>query len=136
MSSFKEKIIHVAQIHTQNQGRQYLLLIQKEPYHYIWFSLDSHKIKHETTVWGATPEDAILAAYKAWEYEQFQTLRCGFRFTLPERDEVGTNALFHQMVSSYDSSSGIYFDDEVGCNCIVQNASNEARSFWKYLKEA
>ena len=135
MNPFKIKLIHVACILVQNQGRIYLFLRQIEPYRYIWFREDQAGTETETAIWGGTTEDAILAAYKAWNSNEIRTLNCGFRYTLPERDEVGTNALFHQMISSYSSGTGVYFDEELGSNCIVQNASIEARKFWKRLQE-
>ena len=63
-------------------------------------------------------------------------MHCGFRYTLPERDEHGLNALFNQMVASYSSSNGVYFEQELGHPCIVQNASIQARLLWKKLKQA
>jgi hypothetical protein len=135
MTPFKIKLIHVAHIQVQNQGLIYLLLRQIEPFRYIWFREDHQGVESETPIWGGTTEDAILAAYKAWRSDYYRTLHCGFRYTLPERDEVGTNALFHQMVSSYSSASGVYFDEELGSNCIVQFASIEARNFWARLQQ-
>ena len=135
MNQFKPKLIHVACIQVQNQGKKYLLLRQIEPFRYIWFLEDQPGVETETAIWGGTWEEALLAAYKTWWTDYFKTLNCGFRYTLPERDEVGTNALFHQMVSSYSSSSGVYFDEELGSNCIVQFASIEARNFWTRLQQ-
>lgn len=135
MNQFKPKLIHVARIRVKNQGSPYLFLRQTEPYCYIWFREDQPGKEEKTPIWGGTAEEAILAAYKAWSIDDMRTLHCGFRYTLPERDEVGTNALFHQMVSSYSSASGIYFDEEVGFNCIVQFASHEARDLWKRLQQ-
>lgn len=127
------KIIHIACIYLHQQGRLYLFLRQMDPYRYLWFREEQPGVEVDTTVWGGTAEEALLAAYQAWSYNEIRTIHCGFRYTLPERDEVGTNALFHQMVSSYSSSSGVYFDEEVGSNCIVQFASTEAREIWKRL---
>jgi len=123
----KPKLIHVACIYVQGKGKQYLFLRQIEPYHYIWFHEVSAKTENETTVWSATVEEAIISAYQVWKHQEIRTLHCGFRYTLPERDEVGTNALFHQMAASYASMNGIYFDEDLGSNCIVQFASIEAR---------
>jgi hypothetical protein len=132
---FKPKLIHVARIHLQGKGRIYLFLRQIEPYRYIWFREEQAGTEAETPVWGGTAEEALIAAYKAWNHDYIHPLHCGFRYTLPERDEVGTNALFHQMVASYSSMSGIYFDEELGSNCIVQFASVEARNLWKRLQQ-
>ena len=136
MSESIPKLIHAAQIKVQNQGSHYLFLRQLEPFRYIWFLEDlANGRETETSLWGGSAEDAILTARKAWALEYFRPLHCGFRYTLPERDEVGTNALFHQMVSSYASLSGIYFDEELSSNCIVQNASLEARHLWQRLHQ-
>lgn len=136
MDLTKAKLIHIAYIQVQNQGKIYLFLRQIEPFRYIWFYEDQHGIETETATWGGTYEEAFLAAYQTWKLDDIQTLNCGFRYTLPERDEVGSNALFYQMVSSYSSMTGVYFDEELGSNCIVQNASIEARNIWKRLEQS
>jgi len=61
-------------------------------------------------------------------------VNCGFRYTLPERDEHGYNALFHQMAASYATSNGVYFDEESGNNCFVNFASEEAKNLLKVLQ--
>lgn len=129
------KLIHVASIRPQKQGIVYLFLKQMDTYRYVWFREDEPGIETETSIWGGTAEEAIAAALKYWKIDLIETLNCGFRYTLPERDEVGHNALFHQMISSYSSSNGIYFDEELGANCTVNNASLEARLLWKRLQE-
>lgn len=125
------KLIHVAFIHLPTQGRQYLLLKQVDPLRYTWFIEEAAGQEKDTSIGGITPEEALVAARKAWRQQEFRTLNCGFRYTLPERDEVGTNALFHQMAASYASLNGVYFDEELGSNCFVQNASLEARQLAK-----
>jgi len=84
-----------------------------------------------TTVSGETVEEAMRLAARHWQKDSFTTVICGFRYTLPERDEHGINALFHQMVASYSSMNGVYYDEELGNNCFVQNASDEAIRLWK-----
>jgi hypothetical protein len=127
-------LIHIATIKQQNLGTVYLFLRQLDPYRYVWFLETQPKQEVETEIWGATTEEAIAAARKQWQFDEFQTLNCGFRYGLPERDEVGANALFHQMAASYASMTGVYFDQEVGHNCIVQNASNQAKNLLQRLK--
>lgn len=129
MSEFKPKLIHAAKIRLANRQIGILFLKQLEPFRFVWFQEEK-----ETEIWGGTCEEAMLAAYKKWRVEEFQPFNCGFRYTLPERDEVGSNALLHQMISSYNSMNGVYFDEELGSNCIVQNASSEARKLWKKLQ--
>lgn len=135
MNSTYPKLIHIARIQLQDRGLTYLFLRQVEPYRYLWFQDDQSGKEVETTIWGGTTEDALLAAYRTWRDAEIRPIHCGFRYTLPERDEVGINALFHQMVASYSSMNGIYFDEELGSNCIVQFASNEARDLWKRLQQ-
>lgn len=131
----KGPLIHVAEIQEQNKGKRYLFLRQLDPYRYVWFKEESPGNEIETVIWGANTEEAIYAARKAWKNELFRTLNCGFRYTLPERDEHGSNALFYQMAASYSSMNGVYFEDELGSNCIVHNASMEARDLWKRLQQ-
>lgn len=133
-STFKPKLIHVARIQAQNKGKLYLFLRQIEAYHYVWFCEEKPGTEIETSIWGGTTDEALHAGYRAWQIDHIFPLNCGFRYTLPERDEVGTNALFHQMAASYSSSSGVYFDEELSSNCIVQFASIEARDLWKRLQ--
>ena len=78
--------------------------------------------------------EAIYAAEKKWKADFFALLHCGFRYTLPIRDETGTNAHFHQMAKSYSSSNGRYFDEEVGHMCFVDFASDEALEFWRKIR--
>lgn len=126
--------IHAASMFVQNEGIHYVFLRKLESYRYIWFRETAFGVETETPIWGGSAEEAILSAYRTWKNEGIRFLHCGFRYTLPERDEVGTNALFHQMAASYSSSNGIYFDEEVSSNCIVQFASTEARDLWKRLQ--
>ncbi|MDP1879830.1 MAG: hypothetical protein Q8K60_02680 [Parachlamydiaceae bacterium] len=127
------KIIHVGKIFSSHQS--YVLLKKLEPFRYVWF-LKNHQNQEDaqTEIWGGTPEEAIQAGRRFWKHHEFNLLHCGFRYTLPERDEIGTNALFHQMLASYESMTGVYFDEELGSNCIVNLASQEARDFAKSLQ--
>lgn len=127
------KLIHVGKIFSPNQS--YILLKKLDAFQYVWF-IKSHDNQEDiqTEIWGGTPEEAIQAGRKFWKYNEFNLLHCGFRYTLPERDEIGTNALLHQMLASYESMNGVYFDEELGSNCIVNLASQEARNFSKSLQ--
>lgn len=127
------KLIHIAHVYLKNEGHAYLFLRKMDPYRYMWFQQNHLGAEVETSVWGGTVEETILAAYKEWKYQSIRMVHCGYRYTLPERDEVGTNALFHQMAASYSSMSGIYFDEDLEFNCIVQNASSEARELLKRI---
>jgi hypothetical protein len=128
------KLIHAAKVYAKGSGWNTLLLRLVDPFRYVWFQENQLGDETETPIWGGSADEAILAAHKAWKADHFRTLNCGFRYTLPERDEIGTNALFHQMVNSYASMNGVYFDEELGHNCFVQNASDEARELSHRVK--
>lgn len=131
------KLIHIARRQGKNGITHYLFLRQVQPRLLIWHEqVDANKPKElETEVSGETVGEAMRNARKQWKNDAFRTVICGFRYTLPERDEHGCNALFHQMVASYNTPNGVYFDEEVGHNCIVNFASQEARDLWKILQK-
>lgn len=133
METKEPKLIHAAIIHTKGRGAVHLLLREVKPSHYVWFQESETEEESQTLVEAPNIEEAIRLAKSNWKDESFRTLNCGFRYTLPERDEHGINALLYQMGSSYASFNGVYFDDELGCNCVVQNASHEAKLFWKKM---
>jgi hypothetical protein len=122
------KLMHIAKIFSDAGSYSYLLLKQLNPHLYSWFSLNKNNEEIETSVSGSTVEEAIQKARIHWRKDSFKTIQCGFRYTLPERDEHGMNAYFHQMEASYRSMNGVYFDEELGHNCFVQNASEEAKN--------
>lgn len=124
------KIIHIAKISDSQKKMAYLLLRQKAPHEFVWYTEDN--IPSE--VKGATIQSAIQNAYKYWKLSNISMVNCGFRYTLPERDEHGNNALYCQMALSYSSPLGIYYDEELGHNCIVNFASDEAKDLLKRLK--
>lgn len=127
-----KNLIHIGCIFKKG-GNRYLFLRKLDPHTFSWFEFENGE-EVETPIRGIHIEEALQLANKHWKNEYFRTLICGFRYTLPERDEHGINALFHQMVASYSSLNGVYFDEEIGCNCFVQNASEEAKNLWKQLK--
>jgi hypothetical protein len=126
----QRKVIHAGTL----QDGTYLLLRKEGPDNYTWWN-DTGTSETETGVTGKTIEEAIKAARNKWKNQSFRTVICGFRYTLPERDEHGVNALFHQMISSYSNPTGVYQDDELGHSCLVQAASDEALRLWKKLKQ-
>jgi hypothetical protein len=126
----QRKIIHAGCL---NDGT-YLLLRQEGPNTFRWW-IDAGAAEKETDVSANTVEEAIRLAHRKWKNEYFRTVICGFRYTLPERDEHGMNALFHQMVSSYSSPNSTYNDEELGHACQVHAASDEALRLWKKLKQ-
>lgn len=125
-------LVHIGKIFQRKWS--YLLLRKTAPREYQWFEMrDQQEVP--ANVVAENTEEAIRQAKRQWKHLNFTTLKCGFRFTLPERDEIGGNALFHQLAASYASVNGIYFDDEVGFNCIVNNPSREALAFLKYSND-
>lgn len=128
------KLIHAACILVPRKGKQSLFLREVEPHKFVWFENNGPE-ETPTDISGPSIEEALRRARKHWRLHFFRTINCGFRYTLPERDEHGLNALFYQMVASYNSSNGVYFDDELGHNCLVNFASQEARTLWQILKQ-
>lgn len=131
------KLIHVGFIHRPREGKRTLFLRMTSDQMYSWFEEKSPASGEETELTRRMPtiEDAMRLAHKTLKPFAFRTLICGFRYSLPERDEHGINALFSQMAASYSSPGGIYFDEEVGYNCFVQNSSLEALQLFRQLKE-
>ena len=128
----KNKIIHVGKRSLQGGMITYLLL-REEPEGFTWYEEKKPGEEEKTGLTAKTSEEALRLAHRQWKNDFFKTLACGWRYTLPERDEHGYNALFHQMVASYNASNGIYFDSELGHTCFVDFASTEARDLWKRL---
>lgn len=128
------KLIHIARILAPTPDKCSLLLRQNETYRFTWYEEQSDQTERETDVSANTIEEALRLAARRWKNDAFRTIICGFRYNLPERDEHGINALFHQMAASYSSMNGVYYDDELGNNCFVQNASIEALRIWQRLK--
>jgi hypothetical protein len=129
------KIIHVGKYHIPRKDARYLFLRQRGPCDYVWYEEEAGK-EIDTEMKGNSIEEAMRLAQKKWKKNAFRTIICGFRYTLPERDEHGTNALFYQMAASYKSPNGVYFDEELGHNCFVQSASTEALNILQRLKES
>lgn len=128
------KLIHVARILANEGQKQFLFLRKISPREYLWYKEQADNTEIETDIKTETIEQALRQAARKWKNDAFCTVICGFRYTLPERDEHGMNALFHQMVASYSSMNGIYYDEELANNCFVQNASIEARQLWQRLQ--
>lgn len=132
----KFKLFHAARIQPKGGGIQYLLLRQKDPHTYAWFMDVENGAESAESIVAETIGEAMHLARQHWKEMHFRPLNCGFRYTLPERDEHGINALFHQMIASYSVPNGTYFDDDLGSNCFVNFASQEAIELWKRLKQA
>jgi hypothetical protein len=112
------KLIHVAKVF---EG--WLLLREVAPHRYQWFRGDV-----PTQVEALSIQEAMRLGWAAFQFEGFEPLRCGYKYTLPERDEHGTPALFWEMAESLKTPSGQYFDPAAGHNCIVHNIPPFAKS--------
>lgn len=123
------KLIHVAFIDRPKMRTRTLFLQKISENLYSWFEENQ-----EMNLSAPNIEEAIALARRSLKQFNFRTLKCGFRYTLPERDEHGSNALFWQMAASNSAPGGIYFDEEVGHNCFVQNSSLEALKLLKQIK--
>lgn len=113
-------------LHAGRIQNSYLLLDDT----FVWRHMDGK----EAGCSGSSLEEAILLAKRQWANDFFALLHCGFRYTLPVRDETGVNANFRQMVLSYSVANGRYFDEEVGHLCFVDFASQEALNLWKKIR--
>lgn len=128
------KLIHIATIREKKEGKKMLLLRETAPKEYRWYIECPHSVEKPTEIVTETIEDSLRIAHKHWRHSGFEPMRCGFRYTLPERDEHGMNALFFQMAASLSAMNGVYFDQDLGHNCFVQNASQEAINLWHKLQ--
>lgn len=127
-------LIHVGRRYPQGALPPWLFLRKVNTHIFTWYEQRDDGAETETSVTAPTIREALRLAHRQWKEDAFMTLKCGFRYPTPERDEHGQNALFYQMIASLSSMNGIYFDEELGCNCFVQNASQEARTLWEKLK--
>lgn len=125
------KLIHIA--FKRGKGKKEWLFLRQLATDCFCWHLENSSLESPTEVVAKNCSEAIKAAWLQWKTEELEMLMCGFRYSLPERDEHGINALFHQMAASYSSPNGIYFDVEAGFNCIVHNASSQALLLWKKL---
>lgn len=111
-----------------------LLFLRKlEPRKFQWFQYDG---KEETPepIQSEELAEAIRLGNKEWKFQGFTPLPCGYVFTLPERDEHGNNALFSQMAKSLETPNGVYFDEDLGHNCIVHQIPTATRLLYNQLK--
>lgn len=114
---------------------KYLFLKKMDSSLFQWFKLNhAFDKEEETSCVGKTAAEAIHAAYKLWKADHFSLVHCGFRYTLPERDQVGCKALFWEMVKSYTAFNGRFFHEEIGHLCYVDFASQEALSIWRKIR--
>lgn len=128
------KLIHIAKIYTGSKPA-YLYLRQINPNDYGWFEEKGPSAETDTGVRGASVEEAMRLAERHWKLQSFNPISCGFKFTLPERDEHGYNALFYEMAAALNTMNGVYPDEELGHLCQIKQIPRESRDFYKILKE-
>lgn len=127
-------LIHIGYVQKARE-RQYLFLRKTEAGQYAWEYAAPAEETNTPEVIADSAEEAIRLASLHWRAPAWQSLPCGFRFTLPERDEVGTPALFHQMVRSYRTGNGVYLDEELGSSCIIHDAPSLTLALWRRLEQ-
>jgi hypothetical protein len=127
-------LIHVACFDGESGKQEWLFMRRLEPKKYAWF-WEKESGEAPTGIEASDTEEALRLARREWKEKAFTPLACGYRFTLPERDEHGNNALFYQMVKSLASPSGVYFDDEYGYNAIVHQIPLKAKEVYEKLKQ-
>ncbi len=127
------KLLHAAKYFKDRHGWVLLLLRKTADQGCAWYEEVSDDAETPTGVIAENPEEALRLAYREWSRHSFRTIKCGYRFTLPERDEIGSNALIHQLIASFSVGNGVYFDEELGHQCIVRETSQEALDLWKRL---
>jgi hypothetical protein len=127
-------VMHISRIQTDGGNVGYLFLRKLSDREFQWFK-EIDNSEHPTSIEADNIPEALRLAHRQWKNHGYRTVKCGSRFTLPERDEIGVYALFFQMVASYSSMNGVYFDVDLGFNCIVNNASLEAKGLWERLRK-
>lgn len=129
------QIIDIAKLDVPFEGNKYLLLRRLEPKGFAWF-LDNDDSEVPTGIVRDSIALAFQEGFSKFKMNSFRPVLSGFRYMLPERDEHGERATFSEMCRSYASSNGIYFDEALGHNCYVQNASLEALNLFRNFKKA
>lgn len=112
------KIIHAAKL-----GDGSLITLNEiEPGLYGWFIQ-----KTSLNLEAKSIEEAFRLARKSLKFRGFEPINCGYKFTLPERDEHGKEALYIDMVRSLASPNGVFFDETLGHNVVVHQIPLNSR---------
>jgi hypothetical protein len=134
------KLIHIGKIHGHNEHIEYLYLRKSGPSSFEWYA-DGWEKEEATGIKSTTLSEAFARASDEWRDSAFSLIHCGYRYDLQERDDIGVEALFYQMVESYHSSGlidamwcGKYNDVEAGHECFVDKASEEALELMRKLE--
>jgi hypothetical protein len=121
--------------HEQSSAKEQTFLLFQEGSLYRWHLLlnDNYHLL-ATTCSAMNIGRACHLARMQWGRYGFRTLRCGTLFTLPERDEIGSPALFHEMIQSLAVSNGVVTDPSRGHPYRVDQISEEAVRLYKKIK--
>jgi len=111
----------------ESRGAPLLFLRKTDPSIYKWSCFQQDK-ETNTDLEAYSLDEALRILP-----ETYSIIGCGYLFTLPERDEHGTPALFSQMAKSLASSNGIYFDEDYGHNCVVHQIPLNTRRLYESL---
>lgn len=129
------RLCHIGKLQRSGKKPSYVFLRQTGDHRFVWFEEENGK-EQATEISAASLPEALRLAHKKWKPFAFRTVICGFRYLLPERDEHGVNALFHEMVQACQSPTGTYYDQDLGHSCMVQNASLEALDMYYRLRDS
>ena len=127
------RLMHIGVI--RDVGGSHLLFLREVDRKYHWF-LEKRGEEEKTALGADKMEEAIQLAYREWGRLEFRFLGCGYRFTLPERDEHGDPASFYQMVKALQSSSYTYMDEDLGHLCVIKQIPSFARELYHRLSES
>lgn len=138
----KDQIIHLGKIWGKELKQFFLkakwypavLLKNPEKEQFCWFVLDGQEL-HNLSCCAESIGKACANARRDLALYQFKTINCGHIYDLMQRDEIGTPALFSQMIKSQASSNGKYFDTQRDQNVIIENISDEALEFLYNLNQ-
>lgn len=128
-----DPLIHVATIRPQGPREVYLFLRQLPNKRFCWFEERTKGREVATPLQASSLHEALHRGKQHWKKAHFQLVQCGFRFSLPERDEIGRPAFFSEMVLSYSSPTGSYSDPESGQPYEVTQAAQKSLHLMKLL---
>lgn len=121
-------IVHIGRIFSE--GLENYLFLKRCPSKQFQWVRQEDPISQEFE----SLDRAFEFGWKEWKDNRFSPLACGYRFTLPERDEHGTPALFEEMAKSLNSMNGVFFHESLGHNCIVNQIPIKARRLYETIK--
>ena len=101
------KIIHKALV-----NNKWIDLVEIEPGQYGWFDGDLSLGLKASTI-------PLAFSMARKNFSSFKPISAGYKYTLPERDEHGKEALYYEAVKSLESPNGVFFDEFAGHNAVV-----------------